>query len=124
MTAEQELMAELLREVPELEELYREHEATYHEVLGHVLMGDITRLALELAGESCAPWAYETSTLARLLRVLDRGMLSASASVQELIAVSFLENLDESQPNYHALTGLLGSALVHEMTRLHGGDPW
>ena len=124
MTATEDFMAHLLAEVPALAETYREHEAAYDQLLPHVLMGDLARLALELSGRSQSPQEHNGSTLAKLLDVLDGGMRSTAAPVKELIAVSFLENLDETDLHYRSLTRRLGPALQSEMTRLHGGDAW
>ena len=124
MTATKDFMVHLLAEVPELAEIYREHETAYDQLLPHVLMGDLARLALELSARSQSPQAHTGSTLTKLLDILDFGMRSTAAPVRELIAVSFLENLDETEPNYRSLAGRLGPALAEEMTRLHGGDAW
>ena len=124
MTASEDFMAHLLREVPALSEKYREHEAAYDQMLSHVLMGDLARLALELSGQSELPQESDAPPLTQLLDALDRGMRSTSPSVKELIAVSFLENLTVDEANYPNLARRLGPALAHEMTRLHGGDAW
>lgn len=86
-------------------------------------MGDLTRLALELSAQSELS-GHDSSTLTQLLDALDSGMRSTSAPVKELFAVSFLENLSQDDPNYRNIATRLGPALAHEMTRLHGGDPW
>lgn len=124
MTGTEDFMAHLLREVPALSEKYREHEAAYDQILPHVLMGDLARLALELSGRAELATEHTKSTLTQLLGALDSGMRSTSAPVKELIAVSFLENVTEDDSNYRNLATRLGPALAHEMTRLHGGDPW
>jgi hypothetical protein len=123
VTATEDFMAHLLREAPGLSEKYREHKAANDQILPHVLMGDLARLALELSGQSKLPQEPDACTLTQLLDALESGMCSTSAAVKELIAVSFLENLSEDEPNYPSLARRLGPALAQEMTRLHGGDP-
>ena len=124
MTPSQKFMATLLSEVPELAETYQTHVMENDEVLPHVLMGDITRLALQLADWGTNHSGRGAATLERLLKLLDDHMAAGPREVRELIAVSFLENLDESDAGYSALAARLGPALAREMTHLHGGDSW
>jgi hypothetical protein len=122
MKATHDFVAALLRDVPELEDTYRHHVLAYDEVLPHVLMGDVTRFALKLA-ELSASSVADAAKLERLLAVLEHHMALGASDVRELIAVSFLENLEDTEPGYSCLASRLGTALSSEMTRLHGGDP-
>ena len=119
-----DFIIEILRKVPGLEEIFREHEDFYDELIPHVLMGDIARFAQNLAGASRLESDQASATLTQLMMALERGMNSKSSPVQELIAVSFLESLDEDDSSFAAVAKRFGPSLSHEMTRLHGGDDW
>lgn len=75
--------------VPEVGELRTEHEEFYEELLAHVLFGDITRWAQETAETD-----PDSASLRRLLDCIDAEWRSAVPDVENLIAVSFVENID------------------------------
>ena len=52
MTDTESFMRSVLDEIPILSDLYREHAAGYDEMLPHVLLGDVTRTAMEWADEA------------------------------------------------------------------------
>ena len=83
-------------------------------------MGDVTRFITNLHSEKLqgSPGsAVSADTLTRALDVLESGMRSDDEEVQELISVSFLENLEQDDPNHLNLKSLLGSSLLEELKK-------
>lgn len=83
-------------------------------MLPHVLMGDVTRFVisqhqLELKSRSLSP------VLDRCLSFLEKAMQADSQEVQELLSVSFLENLAQSDDLYFSIRSRLGPALKAEL---------
>lgn len=113
MTTE-EFMLAMAQQVPALASIYREHKSDYDEILPHVLMGDVARFALELVHGSRSGSPNAADTLPSLLKELERGMQLQDAAVQELIAVSFLENLDDNDRRTAFLAQSFGPALARE----------
>jgi hypothetical protein len=98
----------LLRAVlPGFARVYDEHVADNDGVLPHVLLGDLVRFLTNEIGEHGA-----NSTAAKnAMSLLERGMNSQDPRVQELVAVSFLENLDPEDPRFPAIRALFGPKL-------------
>jgi hypothetical protein len=98
----------LLREqVPGFDRVYDEHVRDYDEVLPHVLVGELLRFLsaqVRSHGEDCA-------ALSRAMDLLEQGMASGDPQLQELVAVSFLENLEPEDPSFHAISRLFGPRL-------------
>lgn len=102
---------ELRQQVSGFERVYEEHVNDYNQVLPHVLMGDLVRfLGAEVEREGAS-----NRSVRRALSLLDAAMDSRDEQLQELIAVSFLENLDPSEPGHQLLMSLLGPRLREEM---------
>lgn len=97
----------LLAAVPELAPVVREHIADNDGVLPHVLMGDVTRWAIDSAGDE---------PRRRFFAALEQGLALGSEDVAELLNVSFLEDLDvvAGEP---ALRALFGPRLAAEWRR-------
>lgn len=98
----------LLREqIPGFDRLYDEHVRDYDEVLSHVLVGELVRFLSDQVrrhGDSCA-------ALGPAMDLLEQGMGSTDPKLQELVAVSFLENLDPQDSSFHAIARLFGPRL-------------
>jgi hypothetical protein len=115
LTGNQEFVADLIRLVPELEPAYREHVVFNEELLLHLFMGDVTRFAIERAsGRSNEP------VLARLLGYLEERLANGSEEVQELIVVSFVENLQGEVPAILALAPAMGQLLRQQVNVICG----
>jgi|SRR5690606_18044746 len=118
MTESETFMLNVSQSVPGLSDVLREHEAEYDEILPHVLMGDVSRIALRLAEEAEDGSASADAALMQLMQELERGLQVGGESVQELIVVSFLENLDEEDPRFPDLEKRFGAQLRWEWSRL------
>jgi hypothetical protein len=107
VTSEEALVRELVAEVTDLRPLLRKHlEDNLGEMLPHLFFGDISRWALD---QESRP----TGALSRLLSLLEDAFEQGVPEVQELLVVSFLENL----PSDSSLWDELGP-------RLTAARPW
>ena len=118
MTETESFMHSILRAIPGLSDLFREHEAEYGEMLPHVLLADVTRLALEWGQEAHADSVIARAPLESLVETLEQAMQSGPESVRELVVVSFLENLDWRDPGFALVKKCFGPSLVGAWTRL------
>lgn len=116
-----EFVSELVRTVPELSSRLSEHLSDYDELLPHVFMGAVTQFVMELnsqASKNPGANAADGLVVDRIVACLERGMKTGDERVQELIGVSFLENLDQTDPYYPVLRQRLGEKLRKEL-RFH-----
>lgn len=106
--------------VPGLKTLYDEHISEYDELLPHVFFGDLTRHVVALwSSAGTHPSAGPArSELQAILSDLEKGMESPDTDIQELIAVSFLENLDFSDPILNGFESQLGPQLRRELANM------
>lgn len=103
MTTVPELIQALLDNVPALRPLYQQHIRDYDELLPHVFFGDVSRLV-----EACFdPDILLDEDVARaVLAVLEAALEDPSDDVDNLIGVSFIENVAAgSTPRLRALMG-------------------
>lgn len=98
----------------ELADIYREHLADQGELLPHVLMGTITRVAISSAGSEQVHW------LSPLLEQLEAGLASGDDDIAELIGVSFVENLSGENDAIRLLIPFMGAALRKEVKSICG----
>jgi hypothetical protein len=122
MDATHEFVRDLLLQVPDLQPLYKEHVEDNDELLPHVFMGDVTRFIVALNADSLSEGPDSTAserTLTKALDFLEQGMHKAD-KVRELVAVSFLENLDQSDENYPSLKSHLGKSLLEQLAKYEG----
>jgi hypothetical protein len=90
--------------------VYDEHVADYGDVLPHVLLGDLVRFLLG----TLEFYKAEGAALKQAMLLLERGMDSPDERLQELVAVSFLENLDPTEPAFPAIRRLFGPRLERQ----------
>jgi hypothetical protein len=112
----------LTASVPALAPIYREHLNDQDgELLPHVLMGDFTRGILALHRDAIAGVPGAEQALSRALALLDEGMGSGDEPVENLVSLSFLENLERDDPAYPDLKRRFGPALMRELKVM---DDW
>ncbi len=111
------LVNNLLQQVPELDGVYQTHLDDYAELLPHVFFGDVTRYVV---GEVLSHANGSPPQVARILNCLERSMAFGDDAVQELICVSFLENLAEYGEVTSRLKALVGPNLGRELDRNQG----
>ena len=103
----------LRTDVPGFDRVYDEHVVDYDEVLPHVLLGDLVRFL----SDEVQQHGTGSAALSPALALLERGMASPDPRLQELVAVSFLENLDRDDPSFLPIRGLFGPHLEEQYTK-------
>jgi hypothetical protein len=82
-------------------------------------MGDLTRFVVDLHADAYQTTGAAEASLLQILKeiltALEAAMESGDEDVKELIAVSFLENLDPDSPNYKELKSLFGEDLLKQL---------
>lgn len=111
-------MLRLADRVEQLRDDVREHQAEYNAILPHVLMADISRIAMRLAGEAHSGSLRARAALADLIAELEQGLQDGGESVEEVIVQSFLGNLDEDDPRFAEVEVRFGPQLRWEWTIL------
>lgn len=96
---------QLLVAAPEILDIHQKHVKDNDEVLPHVLLGDVTRFVIE------AHRRADTKLRTRILDFLENAVSSPDDKLQELVVVSFLENLHQAAEDYEGLKNLLGPNL-------------
>ena len=113
-----ELFAEIVKVSPSFDAVVAEHTADHGTLLPHLLMGDLVRYV----GAHFVPAAQQTvapssrGEVAAILKVLDAGLASTDLDTQNVIAVSFVEDI-ESHEFYKPLARLFGLRLRSEHKR-------
>jgi hypothetical protein len=98
-----ELIQALLENVPALRPLYEQHIQDYDELLSHVFFGDVSRLV-----EACFDphILLDEDVAIAILAVLEAALEDPSDDVDDLIGVSFIENVSaDSTPRLRAAMG-------------------
>lgn len=107
----QALLAELSSTVPESQELVAEHVEYHQELLLHLLIADLRRMALTMFERG------ELDPLRRLLAVLDRSLIEGDDSVRNAVAVCFVEDTGWWDPEMSAFMTTWPGALTAEANR-------
>jgi hypothetical protein len=106
--------AGLLRErIPGFAGIHDEHLRDYDEVLPHVLLGELVRFL----SDEVRKYGEGGAALKEAMALLEQGMGSADAKLQELVAVSFIENLDPRDESFQAIRKLFGPHLEAQYRR-------
>jgi hypothetical protein len=111
---------QLILHVPEFKPAYDEHVKNNPTPLLHVLTGDLTRFVIDIYRESKSGQPTEQQSrqlLSKCLSFLEESISSPDEKVQELLSVSFLENLDQADSDYDGIKALLGPRLRKELVR-------
>ena len=104
----------LVESVPALHPIYKTHLDENDELLPHVFFGDLTRFVVAEVRRGT-----HTSWIERLLEGLEVG-LEGSQEVQELISVSFVENLCDEDEAMKALKPLMRAKLKARLRAICG----
>jgi hypothetical protein len=105
-----EYCEKLAEQVPEMQVVLKEHIDDYDQLLPNVFFGDLTRYVL-----SDGPGRL------RIVEFLEESFHRLGAEVEELIAVSFIENLESEYDLEEALRGLAAVNLKKEWRRQRFG---
>ncbi len=112
----------LIKIVTNLNRLYDEHIDDYDKLLPHVFFGDLTRYIVELYESilDCSPAKMRWDELNTILAYLENGISGDNDEIQELIVVSFLENLDTTDSKLGELIEKFGPHLKKELKLIRG----
>jgi hypothetical protein len=105
----------LVKEVSALQPVLDKHLAANHELLPHVFFGDLTRFVV--SGFSDRP--EHRADAEKILLLLEDAMGSPDEDVQNLVSVSFCENLTGEEP-LDAIRAAMGSRLRAELAKYEG----
>ena len=103
--------------VPEFGPAIDEYLAYHHEVLLHVLFGDLTRFVVTAHARG------DTDVGQRSLAFLDRALREGDEYVQNLVAVSFVENVGPWEPTHREFITSWPDALRAEAERQRDWKP-
>ncbi|HEV2680099.1 MAG TPA: hypothetical protein VGV14_06345 [Rhodanobacter sp.] len=81
------------------------------ELLPHVFLGDVTRYVHDVLKRG------DTDVVRRILVVLELAFVSPDQEARDLVAASFLENLEPNADDLRMLTALSGAAMKGVFTR-------
>ncbi len=104
MTPAQAFVEQLAHVDVRITKLLLEHKRDHDESLPHLFMGDVARFAGELARHR----GPDDDALDELLAAIERALTSGLADVEELVVVSFLENLHQTGDAYGEIARRLG----------------
>jgi hypothetical protein len=90
MTAQDDLVLEVVRVAPSLESELEEHIADYGEILAHVFFGDVARFVVKNVSSSKIEDQAEAEAA---IRVIEEAYARGEESQQNVIEASFIENL-------------------------------
>ncbi|WP_443750460.1 DUF7674 family protein [Asticcacaulis solisilvae] len=90
--ASQGLCKRVAQICPELSELFQEHVDYHEEILPHVFFGDVTRFVEECVKSDKD---QDHQALRKLVEVIEQGLSEHDPDVDNLIYVSFIENVPE-----------------------------
>ncbi|HEY4310193.1 MAG TPA: hypothetical protein VGN12_12150 [Pirellulales bacterium] len=88
--------------------LLKERQADNGELLPHVFFGDLTRYILAGGQDKAA-----------VVQCLENAMSSGASEIDDLICVSFVENIETHYDLEQALTGVVGNKIREEWARQH-----
>jgi hypothetical protein len=108
------LPCQLRSVIPGFDRVYDEHVADYDKVLPHVLVADLVRFL----GDEVRRHGAQSAVLRQAMELLELAMGSHDPRVEELLSVSFVENLDPEDPSVAAIRSTFGPKL-EELYRLH-----
>jgi|688.fasta_scaffold347668_2 hypothetical protein len=105
-TTTKEFCQFLVEQVPEIRTILRNHLDDFSEMLPHVFLGELTRYVL----------ANGASKI-RIVELLEENFDRHGPEIENLISVSFVENLETEIDLENATTGISSVNLVNEWRR-------
>jgi hypothetical protein len=113
MVSEQTIsfVRDMVARFPGMGALLEEHIKDNDEILPHVFFGDVTRYVLSLLSDSLP----QRRELRDILDYLERAYASGDEQLQELIAVSFLENFPFPDEPGAEIRGMIGPHLKRQL---------
>lgn len=118
-----EFFKQMLEEVPDFAPIYDEHIADNDELLSHMLMEDYFRFIEEIIQNSEGPEVPD-DRIVKMLAVIEEGQINGDEDVDNVIGVSFLENLvyGKDTKAYSVLVPKLGEHTLKELRKMENWD--
>ena len=112
----------LVGNVSTLRHIYDKHIEEYDELLPHVFFGDLTRYVVNLykTTQDHSSDMRNWDELDNIIIYLENGISKSDENVRELIAVSFLENLESTDSSLRNLEQRFGPNLKKELKVIRG----
>lgn len=98
--------------------LYEDHLQENDELLPHVFFGDVTRYIMQLAVSSTSDHRENASELLRILRFFESSYRESDEKIKNILFVSFLENLEQSDPSYSIIKAQLGDEMKRKLDQI------
>ena len=98
---------------PNYQEIYDEHLKFNKEIIPHVLMSEITQVLIESYLNNKIELVKAT------LELIDKEFNEREDDIQNIIAVSMLENFPSSGENGYEIRSLLSKDLLEELNRVN-----
>lgn len=101
----------LLEKLPELEELYWQHQDHHHGLLPALFANEVARFTREVGQEALAPtgrFADPMGLLQRILDFIEEEAASGDSLRHDIIAGEFIEWLEDADPWYPLIYAHLG----------------
>jgi hypothetical protein len=111
------LSHELAAKTPRLRARLEQHLTDYDELLPHVFMGDVSRYAIELYHEFSAGAIDARDALDSLFAITEVAASHGDEDVEELISVSFLENIAAELADHQEFRSFLGPYSAESSSR-------
>ncbi len=110
----------LIEQIPEFTDAYLEHKKdNFGEVLPHLLMGDFTRLIINLyrKGEK------NSELFNRCIQFIESCFSKNEEKLVNLASVSFLENLYQAEDDYQNVKNCLGPLALKNLDEMENWKP-
>jgi hypothetical protein len=117
------VVKEVASRSPTLEAMLQEHIKDNDEILAHVFFGDITRHVVSLFVASMQSGSSLPNELKNILDYVEEAFCQGADDVQELISVSFLENLPSSGEEGAGIRDIIGPNLKKELETIENWRP-
>lgn len=93
----------------DIKNIYNDHISDYDEILEHLLLADITRYLISNIDKS------NNQTCIDLIGFINTAYSKGDDGLKELVSLSFLENLPQSDKSYSLIKEMLSNELKKEL---------
>jgi len=107
----QHAIDDLLSLVPEFTKVHQEHREYWGDIMSYLLMARLVDFATDTirnSGDSRINVSKPIDVIERTMRFVENSLTDGTESVQNLVALGFLENFDSTDPTYTLLRSYLG----------------
>ena len=114
--SEEDFFTKFLKMFPEFKGFYTKHLQVNGEVLPYVLMGDVTRFIIKMYRQGkISQNALDNDNFNRAINFLEDSYANLPDPIQDIIDLSFLENLHQAGEDYDSIKEQLGPILKERL---------